>query len=199
MRTQSSQALRLTKKLGVLRPRDAASHGIPHMVLTRLVESGELRRSARGAYVLAGADVTEHHSLAQASARVPNGVVCLLSALRFHELGTQAPYEVWLAIDNKARTPRVESPPLRIVRFSGAALSEGTEVHVIEKVRVRIYGPAKTVVDCFRFRNKLGLDVALEALREFLRAHPRKRAELYKFAKLGRVSNVMQPYLEALT
>ncbi|MGV3623018.1 MAG: type IV toxin-antitoxin system AbiEi family antitoxin domain-containing protein [Archangium sp.] len=199
MGTQHQRALHLAKKLGLLRARDAESQGVPRAVLTRLVTAGELRRVARGAYALPDADVSEHHSLVQAATLVPHGVVCLLSALRFHELGTQAPYEVWLAIDNKAWSPRVETPPLRIVRFSGPALSEGIEEHVIEKVRVRIYGPAKTVVDCFRFRNKLGLDVALEALREFLRVHPRKRTELFKFAKLGRVSNVMQPYLEALT
>lgn len=199
MGTQRAKVLQLTKKLGVLRARDAESHGISRAVLARLVTAGELSRTARGTYVLPDADISEHHSLVLAATLVPNGVVCLLSALRFHELGTQAPYEVWLAIDNKAWTPRVESPALRIVRFSGSSLSEGIEEHVIEKVRVRIYGPAKTVVDCFRFRNKLGLDVALEALREFLRAHPRRRAELFKFAKLGRVANVMQPYLEALT
>lgn len=190
--------MRLVRKRGVLRARDAVSHGISRVVLTRLAEAGALQRTARGVYVLPDLDVSEHHALVQAATRVPNGVVCLLSALRFHELGTQAPYEVWLAIGNKARAPRLDSPPLRIVRFSGAALSEGVETHVIEKVPVRMYGPAKTVVDCFRFRNKLGLDVALEALREFLRAHPRKKAELYRFAKLGRVANVMQPYLEAL-
>lgn len=130
MGTQRAKVLQLTKKLGVLRARDAESHGISRAVLARLVTAGELSRTARGTYVLPDADISEHHSLVLAATLVPNGVVCLLSALRFHELGTQAPYEVWLAIDNKAWTPRVESPALRIVRFSGSSLSELSLIHI---------------------------------------------------------------------
>ncbi len=199
MGTQPEEALKLAGKLGVLRARDAVARGIPRAVLSRLVASGQLARLGRGTYSLAEADVTQHHSLAEAAARVPSGVVCLLSALRFHDIGTQAPFEVWLAIDKKAWRPRIDSPPTRIVRFSGAALTAGVEEHQIEKVSVRVYSAAKTVADCFRYRNKLGLDVAVEALREFLRAHPRKRAELWAFAKVCRVTTVMHPYLEAFT
>jgi predicted transcriptional regulator of viral defense system len=124
-------------------------------------------------------------------------VICLLSALQFHDLTTQAPFEVWMAIDVRARRPRGTTPPLRIVRFSGRALTEGVEVHEIEGVRVRVYGPAKTVADCFKYRNKIGLDVALEALRDYRRQHPAGMDELWHFAHTCRVSNVMRPYLEA--
>jgi predicted transcriptional regulator of viral defense system len=124
-------------------------------------------------------------------------VICLLSALQFHDLTTQAPFEVWMAIDVRARRPRGKAPPLRIVRFSGKALTAGVETHRIEGVRVRVYGPAKTVADCFKYRNKIGLDVALEALRDYRRAHPGGLDELWKFAQICRVANVMRPYLEA--
>src|SRR4029077_5197468 len=125
-----------------------------------LHRSGVLERPSRGVYVLAEDEPTEHHGLAEACKRVPHGVVCLLSALRFHGLTTQAPFEVWLAIDRKARLPRVEHPPLRIVRIQSKVLAEGVEEHRIEGVPVRITTPVRTVVDCFVYRNKVGLDVA---------------------------------------
>ena len=152
----------------------------------------------RGLYTLANADVTEHQTLIEAARRVPHGVVCLLSALRFHELTTQAPFEVWLAIENSARRPQTESIPIRIVYMSGAALELGVEEHVIEGVAVRIYGAAKTVADCFKFRNKVGVDVAIEALRDYRRRPDFHVDALWHFAKVCRVSNVMRPYLEAI-
>jgi len=130
--------------------------------------------------------------------RVPHGVVCLLSALQFHGIGTQSPYEVWLARDRDVRRPRIEYPPLRIMRFSGKALTEGIEKHEIERVSVRIYSSAKTVADCFRYRNKIGLDVAIEALRDCRDSKKCTNADLWKYAKACRVTKVMQPYLEAL-
>jgi predicted transcriptional regulator of viral defense system len=157
-----------------------------------------LDRPARGLYTVHDAQVTEHHSLAEACKRVPHGVVCLISALRFHGFTTQAPFEVWLAIDRKARRPRQDLPPLRIVRFSGKALTQGIETHLIEGVKVRLYSPAKTIADCFKYRNKIGLDVALEALRECWRERRCTMDELWRFAKTCRVSNVMRPYLESL-
>jgi predicted transcriptional regulator of viral defense system len=143
--------------------------------------------------------VTEFHSLEEACKRVPHGIVCLLSALRFHGLTTQAPFEVWLAIDRKARLPRLGALPLRIVRFSGRALKEGVEEHRIEGVPVKTYNPAKTVADCFKYRNKIGLDVALEALRDCRRQRKCTNDELWRYAKVCRVANVMRPYMEALT
>jgi predicted transcriptional regulator of viral defense system len=139
-----------------------------------------------------------NHSLASASVRVPGGVICLLSALRFHGLTTQAPSEIWLAIDWKARAPKAGSPVLRVVRMSGEALRAGVEEHKVEGVAVRVFSAAKTVADCFKFRNKIGLDVALEALREYRRAHRGGVDVLWRFARVCRVAEVMRPYLEAM-
>ncbi len=157
-----------------------------------------LDRPARGLYVLAGADVTEHHGLAAACRRVPHGVVCLLSALQFHRLTTQIPFEVWLALDRKARLPKVGHPPLRVVRFAAAALASGVEVHKLEGVTVRVTTPARTVADCFAYRNKVGTDVALEALRDCLRQKRATPDELYRAAEARRMKHVMRPYLEAM-
>jgi predicted transcriptional regulator of viral defense system len=163
------------------------------------VDQGAIVRVGRGLYVPRGAKPTEHHSLAQASKQVPNGVVCLLSALRFHDLTTQSPYKVWLAIGEKSRLPRPENPPLRIVRFSGKSLAYGVQDHRIEGVPVRVFSPAKTVADCFRYRNKIGLDVALEALRDCTRKRKATMDEIWKAARVCRVANVMRPYLESIS
>jgi predicted transcriptional regulator of viral defense system len=167
-------------------------------VLSRLVESGELERIVRGVYRLPEYPLTEHHGLAIVGAAVPHGVICLLSALQFHGIGTQLPSEVWIAIDRRARRPALKYPPLRIVRYSGAALTEGVESHRIEGQTVRVYNVAKTVTDCFKYRNKIGLDVALEALREARRAKEASADALWRYAKINRVANVMRPYLEAV-
>lgn len=153
---------------------------------------------ARGVYTAADAAITEHHTLVEAAARVPHAVVCLLTALRFHELGTQAPHEIWVAIDRKAWKPVVDWPPLRVVRFSGEALTFGVETHTLEGVPVKITSREKTVADCFKYRNKVGLDVALEALRDYLRSRGRSVDALMRAARVCRVARVMQPYLEAM-
>jgi predicted transcriptional regulator of viral defense system len=183
---------------GVLRARDARASGVSSLELARLVETGRLDHVGRGLYVPAKAKITENHTLVEAAARVPHGVVCLLSALRFHGLGTQNPHEVWLAIDVKAWKPVSDWPPLRIVRFSGIALTYGIETHKLEGVDVHITSREKTVADCFKYRNKLGLDIALEALREYLRSRKRSIDQLTKAAEACRVARVMRPYLEAL-
>ncbi len=182
----------------MLRPRDLDPDGIPRTYLSRLCAAGKLQRISRGLYVLPGSGATEHHSLAEVCKRVPNGVVCLLSALRFHELTTQAPFEVWLAIGEKAWRPRVEYPPLRIVRFSRTALRAGIEEHRIEGVTVHVYSPAKTIADCFKYRNKIGLDVAIEALRECWQSRRCTMDDLWHYADICRVRNVMRPYLESI-
>ena len=184
---------------GAVRPRDVAELGVSRTRLKRMTRSGELERVGRGLYVPTNAAITGHHSLVEAAARVPRGIVCLISALRFHEIGTQSPHEVWLAVDRKARKPVVDWPRLRVARFSGAALTFGIEVHHLEGVRVRITSRERTVADCFKYRNKVGLDVALEALREYLRARERSVDALVDAARICRVSRVMQPYLEAMT
>ena len=181
-----------------MRPRDLDAYGIPRTYLSRLVAAGKLQRIGRGLYVLPGIEVSEHHSLAEACKRVPKGVVCLLSALRYHELTTQAPFEVWLAIGEKAWRPRVDYPPLRVVRFSSAALESGIEEYQVEGVTVPVFTPAKTVADCFKYRNKIGLDVAIEALRECWRSQRCTMDELWKYAKVCRVQNILRPYLESI-
>lgn len=196
--SQTERALALAREVGVLRPRDLKEQGIPPEYLHRLYRRGLLERSARGLYRLPDAELTEHHSLVEACKRVPHGVICLLSALEFHQFTTQWPFEVWMAIDGKARLPRVAYPALRIMRFSGAALSYGVEEHWIEGVLVRVYNPAKTVADCFKYRNKIGLDVALEALREVRRERLATLNDVYKAARVCHVDRVMQPYLEGM-
>ena len=186
------------KTSSILRTRDLEAHGIWRANLRDYVEQGGLTRVGRGLYTLVGVEAGENHSLAEIGKRVPQGTVCLLSALRFHGLTTQQPHETWLALDGKARSPKTDSLALRIVRFTGSALSEGREEHVIEGVPVKIYNPAKTVADCFKFRNKIGLDVALEALRETWRARRCGMSELMRYARVCRVANVMRPYLESL-
>ena len=184
--------------MGIVRPADLESRGIPRAQLYRLVREGHVERQARGLYVRSSHAYTTEHALAQVAKRVPAGVLCLLTALRFHELTTQSPAEVWLALPEKARKPRLEYPRLRVARFSGAALKEGIETHRIEGVEVRVYSAAKTVADCFKYRNKVGIDVAVEALRDFSRRHRGGANELARFARVCRVTRVMQPYLDAI-
>lgn len=189
----------LVRRAGVLRPRDLDAEGIPRVYLRRLHAAGVLDNPGRGLYVLADAQPSEHQSLAQACKRVPHGIVCLLSALQFHGLTTQAPFEVWLAIGESARRPKADYPPLRIVRFSEAALAFGVESSMVDGVQVRVTNPAKTVADCFKYRNKIGLDVALEALRECWRERRATMDELFRAAEVCRVARIIRPYLESLT
>ncbi|MBL7223161.1 MAG: AbiEi antitoxin N-terminal domain-containing protein [Candidatus Brocadiae bacterium] len=192
------RVLELVRAGGVLRPRDLEARGISRQHLYLLHERGLVRRVGRGLYVLPDEAPTEHHTLAEACKRAPNAVVCLLSALRFHGLTTQAPFEAWLAIDGQAWKPRVDAPPVRFVRFSGKALQEGIEEHNIEGVTVKVYCAAKTVADCFKYRNKIGLDVAIEALRDCRTQRAATNDELWHYAKICRVARVMRPYLEAI-
>lgn len=182
----------------LLRSRDLAGQGFNRVQLREAVQAGLLERPGRGLYRLPGAAITENHTLAEVAKQIPNGVVCLLSALNFHRLTTQNPHEVWLAIGHKSWRPRTRHVGLRIVRLSGLALHEGVETRTVEGVRLRIYNPAKTVADCFKFRNKIGLDVALEALRETWRARRATMKELEHYARVDRVANVMRPYFESL-
>ena len=192
------EILSLVRQTGMVRIRDVRARGLHPEYVRRLVADGQLVRAGRGIYLLPDAAFTAHHSLAEACKRVPRGVVCLLSSLRYHEIGTQNPHQVWLALDVKARLPRPDYPPLKVVRFSGPALSEGVDLRQIEGVDVRIYNAAKTVVDCFKYRNKIGLDVGLEALREGWRTRRFTMDDLWRYAKVDRVTNVMRPYLDAL-
>ena len=185
--------LALVKKAGVIRSRDLERAGVSRTQIRRLRERGVIERVGRGLYRNAGAAIDERNDLAEAARLVPGGIVCLLSALRFHGLTTQNPFEVWLAIDRKAWRPRPGHPPLRLIYLSGAALSEGVEEHDVQGVRVRVFSAAKTVADCFKFRNKTGTDVAVEALRDYRRVHPKGLEAVWRCAEIDRVRRVMRP------
>lgn len=197
-RTSRTAVLSEAKRNGVVLAREVLRRGIHTQTLTRLVAEGRLERVSRGVYAWPDPDVTEHHSLVLASAAVPNGVVCLVSALVFHGIGTQLPHEVWLALDRRARKPSAWAVPMRVVRFSGPALTFGVEEHHLEAKTVRVYSLAKTVADCFKYRNKIGLDVAVEALRESLADGRLTPADLVPAARVCRVERIIRPYLEAL-
>lgn len=197
--THEQQVLRLARARTLLRARDVTQQGLPTIALTRLVQAGKLERVARGLYGLPGAKISEHRSLAEVSARVPKGVVCLLSALRVHEIGTQAPFEVWVALPQHMVTPRLDQPAIRVVRMSDEALADGVERLNVDGIEVPVFNPARTIVDCFRFRNKIGLDVALEALRDGWSQRRFTMDDLWRHATRGRVANVMRPYIEAIT
>jgi len=197
--TLEQAVLALAERQPLLRARDLAVRGLPTMALSRLVLAGKLERIARGIYSLPGRALSEHRSLAEVVLRVPRGVVCLLSALRIHGIGTQAPFEVWMAIPPHTPTPRLDQPALRVVRMSGAALTEGIEPVEVDGVQVPVFNPAKTVADCFKYRNKIGLDVALEALRDGWAQRKLTMDALWHYAAVDRVANVMRPYLESVT
>lgn len=194
----SARVRKLARSTGVFQVRDAVAVGAHPEAVRRLWKAGELDRIGHGLYELKGYDVTEHHSLVEVARRVPYGVVCLLSALEFLDLTTQFPHAVWIAIDPKARRPRSNGVKLQVVRFSGPALTEGVESHAIEGTTVRVYSAAKTVADCFKYRNKIGLDVAIEALHNGWRKRRFTMDELRECASVCRVANVMRPYVEGM-
>ena len=196
--THTHPVLQLVRQKGWLRASDLASAGVPRVVLTRMTACGQLERTARGLYRLPDSLGSEHEGLTTVATKVPQAVFCLLSALQFHGLTTQLPRQVWIAMPRGSHAPRIAHPPIKMVQFTGEAYSEGIESHLRDKVALRVYSVAKTVADCFKHRNKIGLDVALEALKD---ARSQKKAsadELWRYAKICRVANVMRPYLEAL-
>ena len=201
-KSKAEKLLEKVKHMGILSARDLKAQGIPREYLWQLQRKGLLERAGRGIYRQLNWEVTENHSLVEAAQRVPRGVICLLSALRFHDLTTQMPFKVWVAIDHKAHRPNSTRDehltPLVIVRFSGEALTQGVEEHKLEGVTVKIYSPAKTVADCFKYRNKIGFDVAIEALRDYWKQQGASAHELWHYAKICRVANVIRPYMEML-
>ena len=191
---------RLRKALrsaGAVRTRELEQAGLTRTQIVRLVSAGKLQKIGRGLYAPPDYQGTEHSALVAVAKRAPKVVFCLLTALRFHEMTTQSPFEVWIAIANNEHPPRLDDPPLRTVRFSDSSLRYGVDVRTVEGVALRITSPAKTVADCFKFRNKVGLDVALDALRDALRERKATADELWRCARVNRVANVMRPYLEA--
>ncbi len=196
--THTQRVLDLVSQRGMLRPSDLDDIGAPRIVLTRMTANGLLEKAGRGIYRLPGNPGSEHESLVTIATKVPQAVFCLLTALQFHELTTQLPREVWISMPRGSHTPRIGYPPVKMVQFSGKAYSEGIEVARRDQVKLRVYSVAKTIADCFKHRNKIGLDVALEALKD---ARAKKKAsadDLWRCAKICRVANVMRPYLESV-
>ena len=196
--THTERLLNLARQKGLLRSSDLDALGVPRVYLTRLTASSRLEKVGRGLYRLPESALFEHDSLAIIATRVPQAVFCLLTALQFHELTTQLPRQIWIAMPRGSHLPRIDYPPVKMVQYSGAAYAQGIEDHERDQVMLRVYSVAKTVVDCFKHRNKIGLDVALEALREARERNQVSADELWRYAKICRVANVMRPYLEAL-
>jgi predicted transcriptional regulator of viral defense system len=196
--SKTQQILDLIREKKIIKAQELRKLGFHQEYIRQLEKQHLIIRVARGVYTLANLDLTENQSLIEASVRVDHGVVCLLSALRFHDLTTQAPFEVWMAIASKTRSPSEELIPIRIVYMSGDSFAQGIEEHLIAAQLVKVYNIPKTIADCFKYRHKIGLDVANEALRE---SWNRKRVSLdslWHYAKICRVQNVMRPYLESL-
>ena len=197
-KTQTSKLLDYVRDRGMVRPRDLTALAIPRAVLTRLVERGQLIRRSRGVYTVPDHEPTRHTDLAEVCARAPRATVCLISALDFHELTTQIPHAVWIMIDRSGRRPKIERPPIHIVYASGEMRNAGVERHEVEGITVAMTNPAKTVADCFKYRDHVGQDLAIEALRDCLRQRKATPSEIYEMATIDRVSTRVRPYLEAL-
>jgi len=187
------------RRKGIISTRELKDLDIPRVYLTRLVRDGRLDRISRGLYRLPDSDISLHQTMIQVAKRIPNSVICLLSALSFHEVTTQLPRQVWIAMERGTWKPSIRDLPIRIFQFSGKSFREGIVNLQVNGVAVRVYNPAKTVADCFKYRNKIGLDVAIEAVRDVLRKRKATVDEVVKFARICRVFNVMRPYLEATT
>ena len=192
------KTLKIALKTGVMRPRDLDNYNIPRKYLYILWKRGLLEKIDTGLYSHPEARVSENRTVVEVSKKLPHSVVCLISALHFHDLTTQLPHQVWVAIDRKAWSGPKLNLPVRIFRFSGKSLTEGIEEHDIEGVKVKIYCPAKSVADCFKYRNKIGLDVAVEALRDCLTRRKAKPSDIIYYARICRISSVIRPYLEVL-
>ncbi len=198
MKANEQAIIELARQRGAIAAADLAAAGIAREYLPRMARKGLMQRIARGRYRLPDTEVTENHDLALFAAQVPNGVITLLSALAFHGIGTQIPHELWVAVKARCRAPALTYPPLRYHYYSGDAYELGIEQHLIEGVVVKVYSPAKTVVDCFRLRSKVGLDVALEALKEGWQAKRFSVDELMTIATACRIANVIRPHFEML-
>ena len=183
---------------GIIRTREALALGIHRRTLYGLRDEGELVPVTRGLYRIEEMEIPAQVHFADVIKRIPKGVICLLSALNFHELTSQMPHQIWIAIDRKARKPKIDYPPIRVFHFSSASFTRGIEMHSIMEQNVRIYNRAKTVIDCFRWKNAVGLDVAIEAAKEYLKRRDSSPSKLMEYARACNVEKFVQPYLEAL-
>lgn len=196
--THAQRILSLARQKGLLRASDLDAIEAHRVVLTRLTQAGLLERVSRGLYRLPSHPGSEHEGLATVAAKVPQAVFCLLTALQFHELTTQLPRQVWIAMPRGSHLPRLDYPPIKMVQMTGAVYTAGIEEHLRDGVTLRVYSAAKTVADCFKHRNKIGLEVALEALKDARAKRMASADDLWRYAKVCRVANVMRPYLEAI-
>ena len=194
----SERILKIAEIKKIIKPKDLVAEQIPTIYLSRLVKQGKLLRLCKGLYSLPDTLLDENQSLLEVQHLVPNGVFCLLTALRFHDLTTQNPFEVWLAVERNAAVPRIRSVQNRIFRMSGEMFSAGIVEHQVEGGTIRVYSPAKTVADCFKYRNKVGLDVAMESLNDAWRKRIIKMDELWQFTQINRVSKVISPYAQMM-
>lgn len=195
--TLTQQAIALARTKGVLSTKDVQGVGIPRVVLSRLTQTGQLERIGRGLYRLPDAQTSAHEGMATIAIKAPQAVFCLLSALQFHGLTTQLPRQQWIAMPRGSHIPKMQYPPIIMVQYTGAAYDEGIEIHLCDHVPIRVYGVAKTIADCFKHRNRIGIDVALEALKQARQEKKISASELWHYANVCRVANVMRPYLEA--
>lgn len=198
MISKREQVLKLIREKGIVRARDMESLGVSRMMLQRLHEEGVVERVGRGQYALLDTFLDEYSDLIQVANRAPKSVICLISALDFHQITTQLPYEVWIAIEATGWAPQMDYPNINVVRFSGEAFHHGIETHMLNQTPVRVYSVAKTLADCFKFRNRIGMDVVLEALRMTIRHKKATIQDIWMAANVTRMKNVMRPYLEAM-
>lgn len=196
--TYEKQIVRLLKKHGTFRWRDFIEMQIPSIVLSRMVKEGTLVRVARGLYRKPNTPMSEREEMVNVALRVPRAVFCLFTALQFYELTTQLPRDIWIAMPHGSRKPKIAYPPIEMIRLTGKTYSEGINTVVCDQVPLKIYCPAKTIVDCFKFRNKIGLDIAIEALKDALQKRLVTYDEVYYFAKMERLKKIILPYLEAI-
>ena len=198
-KAKKTQVLELVRKKGVLRPRDLDQYKIARVYLSRMCESGMLKRVARGIYTLPETNLDDATEIEEVCRQIPKGVIALISALEYHNLTTQIASAVWVAVDHKSRAPKITYPPIRLIRASKRLFEYGVQIKKKNNSVIRVYSPAKTVTDCFRFRNKIGLDVAIEALRDCRRKKAATMDELWDAAKICRMTKVMKPYMEAVS
>lgn len=195
--TQQQQVLDLATQKGLLRASDLDQINVPRAVLARMSLIGQLEKVSRGLYRLPESQTAQHESLRTVATRVPQAVICLLSALQFHELTTQLPRQVWIAMPRGSHVPKLDYPPIKLIQYSGQAYSEGIDTVIVDQIEVKVYGVDKTIADCFKHRNKIGIDVAIEALKEARRKKLIDMNALWRFATICRVANLMRPYMEA--
>ena len=198
MISKRQQVLNLLQTFSVVRPKDLTERNLPKDYLYILAQEGVIIRIGRGLYQWPDKDLGRYQSLTEVCKKVPNAVVTLLSALNYHNITTQNPHQIWLAIGQKSWRPKISCPPVRFITMSGEAMNSGIDEAVVEGVSIKVFNPAKTVADCFKYRNKIGIDVALEALKEGWATDKFTMDELYHYAKICRVNKVMQPYIESL-